>query len=280
MTSLSFTLIAIGSAFLGAIATLLARTLLKDLKSKDILSINFFTMGIVLLLLSPSFYHFDSSPLATILIILISLIDTAANYFYFKTFENTDASVASPLLSLAPVFTFLCSWILLSEDVSLRSLLLSLMILAAIIIFSIDFSNFDAFKKATLWPALVSSFLFGLSAIPSKYLLSTMHVLNAPTLYMFRAGFIALFALLIFQFKITNISVWQYRVIFLRGLVVIAQWILLYYALSMGSAGVTVTLGNITPIFVFLLGILFLKEKPTLKKFFATLLILALSFLL
>lgn len=280
MTSLSFTGIAIASAFLGAVATILARTLLKDLKSKDILAINFFTMGIVLLLLSPSFYHFEPSPLATGLIILISLIDTAANYFYFKTFEQTDASVASPLLSLAPAFTFVFSWLFLSDIVSLRSLILSLLIVAGIIIFSIDFSRFEDFKRVTLWPALVSSFLFGMSAIPSKYLLSTMHVLNAPTLYMFRAGFIALFALLIFQFKVTNISVWQYRVIFLRGLVVIGQWILLYYALTLGSAGVTVTLGNITPIFVFLLGIIFLRERPTWKKFFATVFVLALSFLL
>ncbi len=277
---LNFTLIAVLSAFLGAVATLLARTLLKDLKSKEILAINFFTMGIVLLLLSPMFYHFEPSPISMILIIVIALIDTAANYFYFKTFEKTDASVASPLLSLAPVFTFIFSWIFLSDTTSIRSLLFSLIILASIIIFSVDFGNFAAFKHATLWPAILSSVLFGISAIPSKYLLSTLHTINAPTLYMFRAGFIALFALLLFNFSVTSISTKQYRIIFMRGLIVIAQWILLYYALTIGNAGVTVTLGNITPIFVFLLGILFLREKPTLKKFIATVLILALSLLI
>jgi drug/metabolite transporter (DMT)-like permease len=277
MASINFTLIAIASAFLGAIATLLARTLLKDLKSKDILPVNFFTMSIILLLLSPLFYHFDPSFLTMGLVMLIALIDTGANYFFFKTFEKTPASIASPLLSLAPMCTFFFSWIFLNDATSIRSLLLSLLILIFILVFSIDFSDFQAFKRATLWPAVISSVLFGISSIPSKYLLSTLHAVNAPTLYMFRAGFIAVFSTLLFRFTVTDISITHYRIIFLRGLVVIAQWVLLYFALTVGNAGVTITLGNITPIFVFLLSILFLREKPTLKKLAAAVFVLIFS---
>ena len=69
----------------------------------------------------------------------------------------------------------------------------------------------------------------------------------------------------------------QYGVIFIRGLFVIAQWVLLYVALSKGNAGVSVTLGNITPIFVFILSAIFLGEKPTLKKLLVSILILGLS---
>ena len=42
---LSFTTIAILSALLGAVANIIARTLLRDLRSQDILGINFLTMG-------------------------------------------------------------------------------------------------------------------------------------------------------------------------------------------------------------------------------------------
>jgi len=280
MNTISFTLIAIVSAFFGAVATVLARTLLKDLRSKDILAINFFTMGIVLLLLSPLFYKFDPTPIAMGLIVLIALIDTAANYFFFKTFEKTEASIASPLLSLAPVFTFFFGWVFLSDITNWRSFVFSIAIMVLIIIFSIDSSNFSAFKQSTLWPAVLSSILFGVSAIPSKYLLTTLHAVNAPTLYMFRAGFIAIFVVLLFRFTITNISITQYRIIFFRGLIVIAQWILLYYALSRGNAGVTITLGNITPVFVFFLSIIFLREKPTIKKLISAMLVLALSLLI
>lgn len=278
MDPLNFTLIAVASAFLGAIATILARTLLRNIRAQDILSINFFIMAIVLLLLSPLFYTFNASMLTMGLVLLIALIDTAANYFYFKTFEQTDASVASPLLSLAPAFTFFFSWILLSDTTRASSLVASFAILALILVFSIDFSHFSAFKRITLWPAIISSILFGLSAIPAKYLLDDLHAINAPTLYMFRAGFIALFAVLVFNFSVASLSTKQIRIIFFRGLIVISQWILLYYALTLGNAGSVITLGNITPIFVFLLSVLFLKEKPTLKKVMCAGLILLLSF--
>lgn len=280
MTFFNFTTVSIISAFLGAIANLLARTILKDLKTREVLTINFFTMGAVLLILSPFFYKFTPTALNISLIVIIALIDTAANYFYFQTFERTTASVASPLLSLAPVFTFVFSWLLLDEMVSPYSVVLCLAIVFLVIFFSTDLSDFRQFKKTTLLPALLSSLLFGLSAIPSKYLLDSAQTINAPTLYMFRAAFIALFSVLFFKFTIQHISTKQYRMIFFRGLFVIAQWVLLYWALARGSAGVTLTLGNITPIFVFILSIIFLREKPTLKKLLAAGLILVLSLLI
>lgn len=277
---LSFTGIAVISAFFAAIANILARTLLKDLKAKDILGINFLTMSVTLLLISPLFYQFKASFASVGLIMIIALIDTVANLFYFKTFEKTEASIATPILSLAPGFTFLSSWIVLGDVVNLQTYVIAALIIIFIIIFSIDFKNFKYFKTSTLTPALTSSILFGISAIPSKILLTQMHAINAPTLYMFRGGFIALFSLLFFGFSIEGLSVSKYRVIFIRGLFVITQWVLLYFALSHGSAGVTITLGNITPIFVFILSAIFLREKPTVKKVLASGLILALSFII
>lgn len=278
ITSLHPTTIAILSAFFAAIASILARTLLKGMKSQEMLGINFFTMTATLLLFSPLFYKFEASGLTMGLVVLIALIDCFANFFYFKTFEKTEASIATPILSLAPAFTFFFSFLFLGEHVSGYQYAVAFAIIALVIIFSSDFKNFAKFKSSTLIPALTSSFLFGISAIPSKYLLDNLDAVNAPTLYMFRAGFIALFALLIFQFSIKSITIFQYRVIFVRSLFVIAQWVLLYYALTSGSAGVTITLGNITPIFVFLLSILFLRESITWKKTTAAILILALSY--
>lgn len=278
--NISFTLVAVISAAFAAIANIMARTLLKDLKSKEILGINFLSMGVTLLLISPVFYKFNASFISVGLIILIASIDTLANYFYFKTFEKTEASIATPILSLAPVVTFFFGWLFLGDKVNLYTYFIAALILILIVVFSTDFKNFKHFRVTTLKPALAASFLFGISAIPSKYLLDNLHAINAPTLYMLRAGFIALFALLFFGFSIQNITIKQYRFIFIRGLFVIAQWVLLYFALSQGSAGVTITLGNITPIFVFVLSIFILKEKPTIKKVLASGLILALSLII
>lgn len=280
MLDLAYTSIAILSAFFAAVANVLARVLLKEIKSKEIMGINFLTMGATLMLLSPLFYHFDASYLSVGLLILIAGIDTVANYFYFKTFEQTEASVATPILSLAPGFTFLFSWLALQEVVSWKTLILSVGVIFLVVIFSVNFKDNKRFKAVTLVPAMLASLLFGISAIPSKYLLSSLQVINSPTLYMYRAGFIALFALLFFGFSVRSLTTSQFRKIFFRGLVVIAQWLLLYYALSKGSTGVAITLGNITPIFVFIICVIFLREKLTWKKIITAGLILISSLII
>jgi len=276
---MNFTFIAILSAVFAAVASILARVLLKDLKSKAILGLNFLIMAGSLLILSPFFYQFTFTVSNILLILLISSIDTLGNYYYFKTFEKTEASIATPMLSLAPGFTFLFGWVILGETVSLQTIVLSLLLIILIIVFSMDFSDLKKFRSQTLWPAITSSFLFGISAIPSKMLLHSGSI-NAPTLYLFRAACIGFFASIVFKSSIRGISARQLWFMFIRGIFVIAQWILLYLALTSGSSGVAVTLGNITPIFVFIFSMLFLREKPTFKKAITCVLILGISLLI
>ena len=90
---------------------------------------------------------------------------------------------------------------------------------------------------------------------------------------------IALFALLFFKEPLSSLDHKTYRFIFVRGLFVIGQWVLLYYALTLGSAGIAVTLGNITPVFVLFLAFYFF-EKISLEKALAAGAILAVSFTL
>lgn len=280
MNGTHFTLIALASSVFAAIANILARTILREVKAQDMLSVNFFTIGATLVLFSPLFYFFNATYQSMALLMLIAIIDTAANYFYFKTFEKTEAGVATPLLSLAPAFTFFFAWIVLDERTTPLTVITTFLIIFLTIFFSASKENLARFRSATLTPALLASLLFGISAIPAKILLTSLHAINAPTLYMFRAGFIALLSLLFFNFSIATVTTKQYRKIFFRSLFVIAQWLLLYYALSIGHSGVTLTLGNVTPIFVFVLGTLFLHEHITVKKVVTAGLILSLSLLL
>ena len=127
-------------------------------------------------------------------------------------------------------------------------------------------------------PALAAAMLFGISAIPSKMLLIQTDIINPPTFYLFRAGVISFFSLLFFGLPIKNISLKKYGILSFRSVLVLGQMMLYYYALSLGNAGVTGTLSNITPIFAFVLGIIFLHEKPAWKKAVIAILILALSF--
>lgn len=276
------TIIAISSAIFSAIANIMARYLVKDKRAQNFVPVNFLTMAVTLIVFSPFFYSFKFTLFSLSTIILISFIDTFGNYFYFKTFEKSEASAATPLLAISPFFTFILGWIFINDTISLKSFITMLIIVLMVIYFSFENKSEKistkkiAFNKEMLNP-LFSSVIFGATAIPIKFLLTTGYF-NAPTLFMFRSSFIALFSLLFFKFSIKEISISQFRIIFIRGLSVITQYILLYLAFTRLNIGVASTLGNITPIFVFIFSIFFLKEKPNLKKLFLCILILLLSF--
>ena len=279
---LTSTIIAVGSAIFSAIANIMARYLVKDKRAQNFVPINFLTMGVTLAILSPFFYFFKFTPFSFLAIISIAFVDTFGNYFYFKTFEKTEASIATPLLSISPFFTFILGWVFLNDTISLKSFITMLAIVLMVIYFSFDKKTEDALNKKfvlnkEMLNPLFSSIIFGATAIPIKLLL-TAGYFNAPTLFMFRASFVAIFSSLFFKFSIKEISASQYRIIFIRGLFVIAQYVLLYIAFTKLNIGVASTLGNIAPIFVFIFSIIFLKEKPNLKKLLLCILILLLSF--
>ena len=268
------------AAVFGAIEYVLARQLLKYFRPNQFVILGFFIVLVVLLIFSPFFYFFKLTLISIGLLILMALIDTGANYFYFKTLEKSEASIAAPVLSLAPGFTFLLGWLFIGDMVSVRTYFLAGLIIFLVILFSIDFKNFKKFRVNTLAPALASSFLFGVSAIPAKILLTNLAAINGATLYMLRAGLIMTFAFFLFGFSFKNIKVKHLPLFIVQNVMAIIQWILLYGALAKGNAGVTLTLMNTAPIFVFFLSVIFLREKPTLKKLLASALILGLSFII
>ena len=276
-SSVNHSIIALLSAFFGAIANILARTLLSKFKSRDILGINFLIFSATLVVFSPFYYTFNISVLSIFLLIEIVLIDLCANYFYFKSFEKSEASIVTPLLSLSPGFAFVFSWLIIGEKISLSQLFIAISIIVLVIFFTSDFKSGHKISKKSILCCILSSLLFGLSSIPTKTLLTKLAVTNPYTLYMLRSTLIGIIALMFISRTRKRITMKHYKIIFVRGLFVIAQWILLYSALSTGSIGVSLTLANITPIFVFILGAIFLKEKPTIKKALTAILVLVLS---
>lgn len=270
---------AIISAIIAGGAAVLARKLLFKIKAMDYMVINFLVMGGMLAIFSPWFFRFDLSWASLGNLFLVIAIDLAGNYLYFKTLENTEASVAVPLLSLAPVFTFLVGFLWLQEIVSAATIFFSAAIIVSLVFFSIDLKNFKVFNKHTLIPALLSSLAFGVSAIPSKILLHQLHATNGASLYMVRAVAIAAVGFLCGG-SVRQVTSSQFFGVVARGVFVIGQYLLLYYALAHTVAGVAVTLENTAPVFAFVFAVVFLKEKTTFKKIVCSILILILSLLI
>lgn len=277
---MNFTTLALLSAIFGALGNVLAPSLLQQFKARHLLTVTFLTMAGILLLLSPWFFHFTITLYNVVLLVIIATLDTAGNYFYFKSFAKAPASLVTPLLALAPAFAFICSWLILNDTVSWFTYVLSALIIGGIILFSLDFSNLKKFSKTTLLPALAAAGLFGSSAIPTKILLTTAEAINAPTLYMLRAGIIGIVALILFGWPRQSLTFKNYQKIFGRSVIVIISWLLLYYALAKGNAGVATTLNNTAPVFVFIISVIFLKEKVTIKKLLTAALVFMLALIL
>lgn len=96
--NLDYTIIAIISALFGAMANVFARVLLKNVKSYNVMGLSFLMVGSTLLMLAPLFYRFNPSWSTIGLLYTIGIVDAAANYFYFKSFEKSEASVATSCL--------------------------------------------------------------------------------------------------------------------------------------------------------------------------------------
>lgn len=188
------------------------------------------------------------------------------------------------MLALSPFITFIGAFILLGTQTSLIKFILAIFIMIGIIIlssdFSTDFKELNKFHTNNLFPPLMASLLFGISSIPSKVLLSNLAAINAPTLYMFRATIIGMTSFIFMRPNLQTLGLKEYKLIWFQGFLAILTWVSLYYALSRGNPGITMTLANTAPMFAIILGALFLGEKITKKKAISVILILCFSVLM
>jgi len=148
--NLDYKVIAIIGAFFGALANIFARVLLKEVKAYHSMGISFLMMGATLLIFSPLFFHFVPTWKTITLLYLIGALDAVANFFYFKTFEKTEANTATSILSLSPIFVFLFSWLFLNESTQPINILLAVLIVGCIIYLTVDFKNIRMYSYQTL----------------------------------------------------------------------------------------------------------------------------------
>ena len=274
-----------GSAACAAVAHWLGPRAAGGRGAEEVSAINFAIMGTMLaiiLVAFPTLFHLEVSAPVLATLGLVVLIDAAGNYFLFKTYRQSHPSVATPLLSLAPAFAFPLAWLFpLGQQASGLSILLGYIATFLVAAITVDWSNLGQFRRATFTPALLSSFCFGLSAVPVRYLLHEWHAMNAPTLYAVRAFLISGLFLAMWRRKAwPSLPPRQIATISARAIFVIAQYLLLYQALTLRSVGIALTLANLSPAFVFLGGILFLRQPWSWKQALPAILAIAAALLM
>lgn len=276
-------LIALGSALMIAVVNVLLKKLYQTASSRELAPLNFLQIVIIMTLFMPFFYYFKPSGYVIALMLIISILDSLANYFYFKSIEYGEVSYVSIFMSLSPVFTLLI-FTALVDFISIRTLIGILGI-----IFSIYFLNLND-KKNLLEPFLnltknknyygiINAFLVGSSAVLIKLLFST-NAINPPTFFTLRCAFVFLAMLIILKPRWSLITKQIVIDSSIRSLFVIGNFLLYLYAVNFGNVVVAATLVNTYPIFVIILSYIMFKEKITAKKFSAILSVLFFIFIL
>lgn len=258
---------AVVSAMSGGIANLLARRLVRFAPARDLVSVNFGLMTLMLLPAAPWFWRFDANREAVGLFVLAALVDAAANILYFKSFEALPAVTASSILALSPLFS-LIMWPWLAPDAVLsewNAVGIGLAVTGLVLLARPE-KGPEAEPRERRWRLgaigypLLAALLFGVNIYPVRTLLVNAWT-NPYTYYLLRAPVIAAATWLALRPRLDWVNAKRVGLTAGRLVFVIGQWLLLLAALQAGSPAVVKALADSSPLFVLLLSGLVLKEK-------------------
>lgn len=263
----------LSSALLGAAANLAARSLMQRVAPRDYLPVNFLLMALMMLPGLPFFWHFQGGWSTLAILGGTVLLDTLGNYLYFRAFEINSAATASTLLSLSPLFTLLLSGLAaFTPAPGWMEFLAVLLIVAGVVILQREMVAGDAAARPAgdkrliqLLAPLGAALIFGATILPIKYLLGN-RLVNPYTFYFLRGPLIALLAQLFFHSDYRWLTRSTLPLTAGRAAIVLAQWLLLLYALQGGKPATVKAISDASPLFVLLFGSLFLREKITRRK--------------
>lgn len=265
-------LLALFSAVIGAAADVYAKGILDGVDTKSFVTMNFIALAIIMTVVGPFNFRFSGIN-ALFILVPIFILDGVSNYLLFDALKNGEVSHVSPLSSLEPLFAMVFSTIFFPSFVSSKVALAVMGIVFAVYFLNLyggPLAPFRALGKKYNMYAIIGAASFGLTAILSKITMESY--VNVYTLFWLRAIFILLMFLIAFGFRFDGK---KFPKIFSRALLVSIQWILAYTAIGIGNVVAAVAVSQTIPIFVLLFAGFFYKEKITLQKVIAVLVIIA-----
>ncbi len=119
-------------------------------------------------------FDISISLIPLICVLLSSVVNIMAIYFYFKALEVGDTSTVVVMFQLIPVFTYILGLIFFQEALTTKELLGSIIIILSSIFISIDFKNHNKSSFKVLSFMTISSLLYAI-----YYILFDVGIRNA-----------------------------------------------------------------------------------------------------
>ncbi|MFA7285787.1 MAG: EamA family transporter [Candidatus Paceibacterota bacterium] len=199
------------------------------------------------------------------ILILLGIFSSIAFYFYLKAVDTEEVSIVIPLFQLLPIITYVLSYFVLGESLTINQLLYSFIIVVGAFILSveIDIDKSFIFKKKVLFLVIGSSFFYALNDVIFKKI-ALVEEFWVVVFWQYLGLFLFGFGLIIFSkkfkiafkdmimglnFKFASINIFSEILFMLGGLAT-------SYAFLLAPVVLVLVVGTYQPLFVFLFAIL------------------------
>lgn len=221
-------------------------------------------LEVPLLLLLIPFINLNIEPWAYIYIFLIASIAVVAGLFWAKAIKHSEISAVGPLQNLSPIFLVILSFVLLKETVTLQQGIGIAILIIGTYVLEVDhkISNLKEpilkiIKTKTIHFVLISLFLYSLSAVGDKYMISSVDKIT----YLFWVWmFMTIISLAISSIFYNGLKDVVYCIkksggmIFLAGIFSFISALAYFQALTMVMVSLLIPLKRLSTLFVTLLG--------------------------
>ena len=221
-------------------------------------------LEIPLLLLLIPFLNFNIDPGDYIFIFLIAFIAVVAGIFWAKAIKHSEISTVSPLQNLSPIFLVILSFIILKETVTLQQGIGIAILIIGTYVLEVDhkISNLKEpilkiIKTRTIHFVLISLFLYSLSAVGDKYMITSVDKVT----YLFWVWmFMTIISLVISSIFYKGLKDVVYCIkksgwiIFLAGLFSFISALAYFKALTMVMVSLLIPLKRLSTLFATLIG--------------------------
>ena len=129
---------------------------------KTLLVFSTLVAGIVLspIWLIVSKFSVSISNISLVCVLLSSIVYILATYFYFKALEKNDASIVVVMFQLIPVFSYVLALIFFKENLVLKQIIGSILIILSAVLISFDFEEKNNKSKCLALVLMTLSSLF------------------------------------------------------------------------------------------------------------------------
>lgn len=198
----------------------------------------------------------------------VIIISIFANLCIFYSLKRENITEFEPIWVMQPLFTILLAFLLYETERNWVLIVVALIASITLVLSHVK-KHHLAFDRYII-AAVIGSFLFSVELVASKPLLPYY---SPFTFYFIRCIAIFLIAFLIFRpsFKVLDKKSWI--MVFAVGLIWVFYRAIVYYGYLTLGIVFTTTIFILSPVFMFLFAVFFLKEKPTIAQIVSTIVI-------